>query len=258
MDLKEFLRLWQKMESTRELPTGVILAGPSYVIQGEGRENVLAQMMCFHQKESMAACGQCHSCYHFQDQMSEYHFRLEAEAGRMVPVDDIRHMQHIISLGRGGEHPFFVIVSSAVAISTAGWNMMLKVLEEPPLQVHFIVFTPQHRHVPITVRSRMMQFFIYLSEGADMEDSLPMAATALDSGALDQFLQGKPTHAEDWQRWLGGLRHAYQKSVEKGVWAEVTRLCGAFIEVSDVLGQKRRDGSINLKYRISEIVAKYS
>lgn len=242
MDLKGFLNLWEKMTKTQSLPNGVVLAGPPSVIQGEGRESLLLQMMGY-------------SPLH---QMSDNYFRLESESGRSVPVDDIRHMQHIISLRRGGQSPFFVIVPCAKAISTAGWNMMLKVLEEPPPRVHFIVFTPQHRHIPITVRSRMMPFFIYESDGMSAEDSLSVPETRLDGAALDRFLQGKPTQVEDWQRWMLGLRNTYRRCVDKGAWSDVTRLSGAFIEISEVLGQKRRDGSVNLKYRISEIVAKYS
>lgn len=258
MDVSAFITLWQKMKAAGDVPNGVILSGTHAHVQGEGREALISLMMCSRPTSESTSCGTCEFCVHAHGPQSITHCRLEVQEGRNVPIDDIRQMQHMIMLSRQSEQPYYVIIPAAADISEAGWNSMLKTIEEPPRGVVFIVFAAQLKAIPITVRSRLSAFFIH-SQADEVVTSTPAGGlTHLSSAMLERFLETKPTQIEDWDRWLVGLRQAYLNATNATDEALTTRLSGAFIEIADVLGRKRRDGSINLKYEISHIVSRYS
>jgi hypothetical protein len=240
VDVDTFLKTWNRL-GEQALPQGVLISGPSYLISGEGREDILSRLI------SADTSGA----------FSEKHFRLEPEVDKsQVSVNTIRQLQHQLSLKR--DVAFFVVIPQADQLSVAGWNILLKVLEEPPPNVHFIIFSRQQGQVPITVRSRLLNYFISQKGGVHGEDNLPIHETALTMGTYKTFLEKKPTKPEDWDRWVSGLRVHFKKCVSESRWEAAVQIAGVFIEVSDILGRKRRDGSVNLKYHISSVVARYT
>jgi hypothetical protein len=191
---------------------------------------------------------------------------LEAGEHRSIPLDQIRSMQYEVGLEHQVDHgrPFLVIIPEASLMSLAGWNILLKVLEEPPAEVMFLVFGVAPRSVPITVRSRLSAFYVGRGFWEANLDSKGGAAPKsarhlLNLRELGRMLQAeKPHHIEDWNKWVRDVYHGMRASQVQGRLEEASLLAGLLIEASDVLGRKRGDGSINLKYELTAMVARYA
>ena len=108
-------------------------------------------------KGSGEPCNACPSCARIQAQQS---FDIvEIDAASNTGVDHVR--EHIlasaeVSAGHGTYRVF--IIDEVHMLSTAAFNAMLKMLEEPPSHVIFILATTELHKVPATIISRCQRF----------------------------------------------------------------------------------------------------
>ena len=264
MNQKHFFQLWQQMQTKQIFPNGLLITGSAHVIHCA--DPMWVAMICREPKAAADGnhpCESCDACHKHHLQRSPYHWLLEPGEHRSVPLDEIRAMQREIALQRAstmGNVPYLVIIPDAARVSMAGWNVMLKVLEEPPERVLFLVFGVQAKAVPPTVRSRMTAYYVHheTSAEAGVTRVSKSMAKVLNEASLQQFLQQeKPQAVEDWSRWVQQLHQAMAHACELQQSEAASLLAGAFLEVSDCLSRKRLDGSLNLKYEISRIIAAY-
>lgn len=73
-------------------------------------------------------------------------------------VDEIRELKESATVAAmGGGHKIFLI-DEVHMVSTSGFNALLKILEEPPAHVVFILATTDPHKIPLTVLSRVQRF----------------------------------------------------------------------------------------------------
>lgn len=265
MDQQAFLKMWHQLRRTRSVPHGVLVAGPRVV--EAGATTLLASMLCERIppcEGGVSGCGQCKTCERVLLPRSPNHYVLQKGDHRAVPLEDIRSMQKAIGFEQWTEDglPFVVVVPDVAHVSIAGWNVMLKVLEEPPPHVVFVMFGTLIRQLPMTVRSRVAVFFI--SDGMVQDSPDALSETTVEAsrvltvkGVLDFWNAKKPGDNQAWQPWCQQLVWAMRSAIARGAWEMATRIGGALLEVMDAMGRRRHDGSVNLKYEISSIVARY-
>jgi DNA polymerase-3 subunit delta' len=136
-----------------------------------------------------------------------------------IRVDQIRALTDFVYLGSHRHGNRVVIVSPAESMNLAAANSLLKVLEEPPAGVYFILVSSSWRRVIPTLRSRCRVVTFGRPE-------LPLA---------DQWLTGKGiAKSAELLRLVGG---APLLAVE---WAEQGRL-DSYNEVIEVLAGKPVD-----------------
>jgi DNA polymerase-3 subunit delta' len=181
-------------EKTR-LPHALLLKGP----RGIGKlafARALAQaLLCESPSDGGAACGRCTACAWFEAgthpdfrqiepaSLSEQGMDDEAEQpeapqkagsrkGLTISVDQIRALSDLLNLSthRGGVRA--IVIHPAEAMNASAANAVLKNLEEPPPQTHFIVVTHRPQQLLPTIKSRCRH--------------LPLAAP--DSGEASRWL----------------------------------------------------------------------
>ncbi len=173
-------QLWQQLLSEPEnLPHALLLAGPA----GQGKlvfaQAMAARLLCENQVgDNSFACGKCSSCT-WLESGNHPDFRLvqpeldeeiaEGDAaGDVIPVriamrksgketigvDQVRALADFVFVGSHRRGSRVVIVSPAEAMTPAAANSLLKVLEEPPVGVYFILVSDAWRRLLPTIRSR--------------------------------------------------------------------------------------------------------
>lgn len=83
---------------------------------------------------------------------------IELDAASNNGVDDVRNIiQQAKTKSLNSEYKIF-IVDECHAISNAGWQAMLKIIEEPPAKSIFIFCTTDPQKIPKTIMSRVQRY----------------------------------------------------------------------------------------------------
>jgi hypothetical protein len=123
-------------------------------------QNYVALLMCEHSHEINGvayACNECQSCILFANNNHPdiYSLVVDVEADKKnISVEDIRGMLEFLSTSTHlGRHKV-VLIPDVDLLSISSANALLKILEEPPSYVLFILQTTNISGVLATIRSR--------------------------------------------------------------------------------------------------------
>ena len=131
-------------------------------IRGTGKTStarLIAKVVnCENVTEDIEACGSCQSCKLIKEGKAED--IVEIDAATNTSVDNIRE---IIENSR--YRPIFTkykiyIIDEVHMLSMSAFNALLKILEEPPVHVKFILATTEIQKVPATIISRCQRFLL--------------------------------------------------------------------------------------------------
>lgn len=146
----------------------MLLTGP----EGTGKRRfalaAAARLLC-EAPEPDRACGQCPSCRWFLgDNHPDFRHVVPAadlendESGdgerkkgsRQILIDQIRDLEEFVFIGGHRNGARVVVIEPAEAMNQAAQNALLKILEEPPSSVYFILVSSRWRRLLPTIRSR--------------------------------------------------------------------------------------------------------
>lgn len=172
--LKIFLH---KLFRLRRIPSSLILSGK----EGVGKKDIAFEfataLLCL--EESYPPCGKCQSCRHMQDfrekDEEELAFYGEDARGKKVflylqgdhpdfvyltpekaeiKIDQIRGVKDFVYLRPALSKRKVVLIHPAETMNQQAQNALLKVLEEPPEDTHFILVANRLEKILPTVKSR--------------------------------------------------------------------------------------------------------
>lgn len=128
-----------------------LLVGPDHVGKRTLALNLAQALNC---DEADRPCGQCRSCLRILENKHADIAVVGLGSRVEIGIDDIRELQHSANLPPyEGKYKVFVI-EDAQYLSTEAGNSLLKVLEEPPPQVVWLLLATQGQRVLPTVASR--------------------------------------------------------------------------------------------------------
>lgn len=161
--------VWRQLwASPAGLPHALLLTGPEGVGKGAFALAIAARLLCETPVEGNA-CGGCPSCHWLAggNHPDFRHVIPEADAeeqgaeetdkkkaSRQILIDQIRALEAFVFVGGHRNGARVVVVEPAEAMNTAAENALLKILEEPPSSVYFILVSSQWRSLLPTIRSR--------------------------------------------------------------------------------------------------------
>ncbi|MDX1583417.1 MAG: DNA polymerase III subunit gamma/tau [Thermoanaerobaculia bacterium] len=82
----------------------------------------------------------------------------EIDAATYTQVDNIRELREVTQFQPARDRNRVFIIDEAHMLSAGAWNALLKLIEEPPPHVVFIMATTEMHKVPQTILSRVQQF----------------------------------------------------------------------------------------------------
>ncbi len=117
---------------------------------------ILAKALTCEHGPTITPCGVCTHCQMIAD--SRHPDIVEIDAARFSGVDAIRDLSDTASFSPSLARLRLYILDEVHMLSTAAWNALLKLLEEPPAHVRFIFATTEVDKVLPTVLSRCQRF----------------------------------------------------------------------------------------------------
>lgn len=142
----------QKMVETNKIPSTVIFLGS----RGTGKTSsarIVAKMLNCESEDK--PCGECASCKAIESGNSVD--VLEIDAASHGNVSDIRELKQAASFVTPGSYKV-IILDEAHSLSREAWNALLKLIEEPPEHVLFILASTEVEKIPDTIISRAVNF----------------------------------------------------------------------------------------------------
>ncbi len=92
----------------------------------------------------------------------------EIDAATYTNVDNIRELREVTQFQPARDRTRIFIIDEAHMLSNAAWNALLKLIEEPPPHVAFIMATTEMHKVPATILSRVQRFVFSKITQADL------------------------------------------------------------------------------------------
>ena len=158
----EYQKLYQMAES-KKLAHAILLSGASGIGKDEFARQ-FAKMLCCKQPVDNVACDSCKNCVLFRAGNYFDILQVRAENGKEIVIDQVRNLiaeltHHALQGGWQGNIKV-VIIQSAELMNIATSNCILKVLEEPPPKVHFILTCSSFDKLLATIRSRVQKIYL--------------------------------------------------------------------------------------------------
>jgi len=211
-----------KVTIQNEIETGkVAQAYLFYGPRGVGKTTMarlLAKAInCEKRKEKESEpCNNCSSCQEITDGRSLD--MIEIDAASHTGVDNVR--ENIINNARfspsKGKYKVFII-DEVHMLSLSAFNALLKILEEPPRHVIFILATTEIHKVPTTIISRCQRFDFKRIGINDLVDSLSQTAkqegVKVDKEVLESIARHSEGSIRDAQSLLGQVFSLGEKEI---------------------------------------------
>lgn len=161
---------WRQLDSLgASLPHALLLTGPEGIGKSAFGVALVARLLCESPITSQA-CGQCPSCRWLAgDNHPDFRHLIPAadvdagdvspdgerkKASRQILLDQVRALEDFVFVGGHRNGARVVLIEPAEAMNQAAQNALLKILEEPPSSVYFILISTQWRQLLPTIRSR--------------------------------------------------------------------------------------------------------
>jgi DNA polymerase-3 subunit gamma/tau len=133
---------------------------------------ILARCLNCEQGPTPTPCGECHSCQDLARNGPGSIDVIEIDAASHGGVDDARELREKAFFGPAGSRYKIYIIDEAHMVTSAGFNALLKVVEEPPVHLKFIFATTEPEKVIGTIRSRTHHYPFRLVPPGTLRDYL--------------------------------------------------------------------------------------
>lgn len=218
-----------------------LLTGPSNI----GKFMLACDFAKLLQCEQGNICGECKVCRAIENGIHLDTIIFEDTDEKDIGIEKVRELKAQLNLTSQGKYKI-VVIQNIERLSIPSQNALLKILEEPPEDVYFILTTRDYKALMETVVSRCRVVKMRPMPGAEIEAYLAQTHKGLDAGylkSLAEFSGGRIGRliisiknkdnevSEDYKEWMTKLDELY----ESGDAAE----CMIFAE--EVAGAKGAD-----------------
>ncbi len=136
---------------TNAIAHAYLVVGPRHVGKGTLAMNLAQALNCDGPEQP---CGQCHSCQRIMAGKHADVTPIGLDSRTEIGIDDIRGLQRLANLPPyEGKYKVFII-DEAEYLSTEAANSLLKILEEPPQRVVWLLLAAEEEHILPTIISR--------------------------------------------------------------------------------------------------------
>ena len=232
------ITLWEQLlVDPEKLPHAMLFVGPEGVGKSAFAQALAARLLCEQQTERNVgiACGVCSSCIwlasgnHPDFRLVQPEDREEWGGGEdnddtsrssaaarkpgpgQIRVDQIRALEDFVFVGSHRQGRRIALLAPAEMMTPAAANSLLKILEEPPSGVYFILVSSHWRRLLPTILSRCRSVVFGRPDPLTAERWL-LGQGVKSAAELLELASGAPLIAADWAEQ--GRLDPYRKAIE--------------------------------------------
>src|ERR671912_188630 len=130
-------------------------------VRGVGKTTlarILAKALNCAKGPAAEPCNECTVCREITEGI-DLDVR-EIDAATYTGVDNVRELRDVSQFQPARDRYRIFIIDEAHMLSTASWNALLKLIEEPPPHVMFMFATTEMQKVPQTIISRVQKVIL--------------------------------------------------------------------------------------------------
>jgi len=165
---------------------------------------ILAKGLNCAQGPTIEPCNQCASCKEIA--AGQAMDVLEIDAASNTGVDNVRDLRDSARYAPSRDRNKIFIIDEVHMLSTSAFNALLKILEEPPPHVIFIMATTERHKVPATILSRCQQFVFRSISAAEIQahlkDIVAREGVTIDDTGLSYIVKASEGSMRDAQSLL--------------------------------------------------------
>src|SRR5437660_2444706 len=165
---------------------------------------ILAKGLNCEKGPTITPCNVCPSCQEIASGKSIDVFEIDAASN--TGVDNIRELRESAKYAASRDRFKIFIVDEVHMLSTSAFNALLKILEEPPSHVVFIMATTERHKLPATILSRCQQFVFRTISAPEIQGHLRRIAdregVKIDDRALGYIVRASEGSMRDAQSLL--------------------------------------------------------
>lgn len=161
---------WQQLcANWQQMPHAWLIYGKKNIGKSEFARHLAQALLCETPLGAGIACGECPSCHLFHSEDGHPDFYVltpdlasdgESRKLAQIKIDAVRQILEPLhqSALRGGRR--VVLIEPAESLNTQAANALLKILEEPPENVVFILLSHNRDRLLPTIKSRCRQLLL--------------------------------------------------------------------------------------------------
>ncbi len=157
--------LWRSylpLLSSGSLPQALLLLGPKHAHMRAFAYRWIASVFC--KETELKPCGRCRSCEAIQKGMHpDLEVITKEDGATAIKIEQVRTLQETIYQTPSWQELRFVLLFPLDFLNLAASHALLKLLEEPPKHVMFILISEHYQVLP-TLMSRCQRLFFHASE----------------------------------------------------------------------------------------------
>lgn len=158
-------------------------------------------------------CGECDSCRTIRE--GHNWDVIELDAGRFRGIDEIKDLAYKAYFSPIGKKKVYIL-DEAHQITEAGFNAMLKLLEEPPPHLVLILATTQFEKIPDTISSRCQLYPFTKLKPEDIKRKLELISQK-------EGIEPDPKHIQFIMESCGGNMRKAENTLEQVCQIKETR-----------------------------------
>lgn len=248
------VRTLKRAIETGRVAHAYLFAGP----RGTGKTStakVLAMGLNCTEGPTPEPCGECESCRAIQNSSSMNVVEMDAASNR--GIDEVRELRDSVNLAPSGGRVKVYIIDEVHMLTTEAFNALLKILEEPPSHVVFVLATTEAHRVLSTIVSRCQRFDFRRPGVKTLVEKLREISDAEGIDVEEDALTVIARRAEGSFRDAEGLLEQLHSFSEGGISAEMVReLLGSvgfevMVETTEALHERRAADALRVVDRIS-------
>lgn len=155
LDLSQVRDTLLKIFGQENIPQSFLFCGP----KGAGKTSaarIVAKIVNCSNPKNGEACGKCPNCLSIDEGRAGLDI-MEMDAASNRGIDDIRLLKEKIYLSPISLTSKVFVIDEVHMLTKEAFNALLKILEEPPKNVYFVLCTTNPEKIPETVMSRLVR-----------------------------------------------------------------------------------------------------